>query len=243
MKTKNADRPAIKPVDAGALVLLSGGQDSATCLAWALGRYRVVETLGFDYGQRHRVELDARERVRAWWADRPEGGALGADHRLPVPAFGEIGDTAMTAEVEIEMAANGLPTTFVPGRNLAFLVFAGALALRRGLSVVVGGMCQTDAAGYPDCRWETIKAQADALSLGIDPSLSVATPLMFRSKAETWALAQELGGDDLVSMIVEDTHTCYRGDREHRHPWGYGCGDCPACHERARGWATWQESR
>jgi 7-cyano-7-deazaguanine synthase len=222
-----------------ALVLLSGGQDSATCLAWALDRYRRVETVGFDYGQRHAVELEARERVREWFADQP---ALGSDHRLDVPTFGQIGATAMTADIAIEWEAGGLPNTFVPGRNLAFLVFAGALAHRRGIANLVGGMCGTDAAGYPDCRPDAIEAQANALVLGLAPGLRVEVPLIRKSKSETWALAAELGGPDLVAMMIERTHTCYKGDRGRRHDWGYGCGECPACRERARGFAEWTAS-
>lgn len=226
-----------------ALVLLSGGQDSATCLAWALDTYARVETVGFDYGQRHRVELEARERVREWFLARDHEGRLGPDHQLSVPAFGEIGDTAMTADLPIVPGERGLPTTFVPGRNIVFLALAGALAVKRRLGDVVGGMCQTDAAGYPDCRADTMEAMARTLVLGVDPELRIITPLMHRSKAKTWALAEELGGTPLVEMIAERTHTCYRGDRAHRHPWGYGCGDCPACHERRRGYEEWQAAR
>ncbi|RFB04908.1 7-cyano-7-deazaguanine synthase QueC [Parvularcula marina] len=226
-----------------ALVLLSGGQDSATCLGWALARYDRVETVGFDYGQRHRVELEARQKVRDWYAARDEGGKLGEDHTLTVPAFNEIGATAMTAELEIETGRRGLPTTFLPGRNVVFLALSGALAVRRGIGDLVGGMCQTDAAGYPDCRDDTIQTLAQALALGIDPDLKVETPLMFRSKAETWALANELGGDELTEMIRETSHTCYKGDRSQRHDWGYGCGTCPACVERARGYAEWQAAK
>lgn len=223
-----------------ALVLLSGGQDSATCLAWALDRFTLVETLGFDYGQRHHVEMMARDRIRDWFQKGPYAKRLGQDHRLSLPAFGEIGDTAMTADLPIETGAQGLPTTFVPGRNLVFLTLAGALAVRRSLRVVVGGMCQTDSAGYPDCRAETITAQAQAMAFGIHPHLNVQTPLMYLSKGGTWALAQELGGDELVGMIIEESHTCYKGDRSKRHDWGYGCGECPACIERHKGYAEWQ---
>lgn len=223
-----------------ALVLLSGGQDSATCLGWALSRYETVETVGFDYGQRHAVELEARQNVRDWFACRDEGRRLGPDHRLSLPAFGEIGETAMTAEIEIATGRHGLPTTFVPGRNLVFLSFAGALAVRRGISTLVGGMCQADAAGYPDCRADTLETFARAMALGIDPGLKLETPLMHRSKAGTWALAHQLGGDELAEMIRLTTHTCYKGDRSELHDWGYGCGECPACLERAKGYAEWR---
>lgn len=220
-----------------ALLLFSGGQDSATCLAWALDRYDHVETVGFDYGQRHRVELEARDHLRDHFGTVPKWeGRLGPDHKLTVPAFGEIGDTAMTAETPIEMAPDGLPTTFVPGRNLAFLVFAGALAVKRQLGVLVGGMCEADSAGYPDCRAATIEAMQSALKLGMAAPLKVETPLMHLTKAQTWGLAEQIGGADLVTAIVEMSHTCYRGDRSARHEWGYGCGTCFACEERARGW-------
>ena len=226
-----------------ALVLLSGGQDSATCLAWALHNYVRVETVGFDYGQRHRVELEAREAVRDWFEARDHEGRLGPDHHLTVPAFREIGETAMTADLPIETGARGLPTTFLPGRNIVFLALAGALAVKRGLGDIVGGMCETDAAGYPDCRADTMEAMAQALVLGVDPELRIATPLMHRSKAGTWALAEELGGNALVQMIIERSHTCYRGDRSRRHEWGYGCGECPACIERKRGFEGWRTAR
>lgn len=224
-----------------ALVLLSGGQDSATCLAWALARFTHVETVGFDYGQRHRVELAARDQIRALFGARPAWQEkLGPDHRLSVPAFGEIGETAMTADLPITSGPTGLPTTFVPGRNLAFLVFAGGLAIRRGLGVLVGGMCGTDSAGYPDCREAAIVAQAEAMRFGMAAPLMVETPLMRLTKGQTWALAQEVGGPDLVDMIVEYSHTCYTGDRSIRHDWGYGCGACPACAERRRGWEAYR---
>lgn len=225
-----------------ALVLFSGGQDSTACLAWALERYARVETVGFDYGQRHAVELAARDAVRAQiamhfprWADR-----LGDDHRVEIAALGRLADTALTREREIEMNAQGLPNTFVPGRNLLFLGFAAAIAYRRGCSVLVGGMCETDFSGYPDCRDNTLKAMQVALSLGLDVPMTVETPLMWLDKAQTWALAQALGGDALVALTVEHTHTCYLGDRTRRHDWGWGCGQCPACSLRARGWAAWR---
>lgn len=231
----------IKPTSA--LVLFSGGQDSTTCLASALKRFRHVETLGFDYGQRHKVELDSRQTVLAalrskfpQWSDR-----LGEDHLIDLGVLGEISDTALTRPVDIETGDDGLPSTFVPGRNLVFLTLAGALAWRRGISVIIGGMCETDYSGYPDCRRDTIDAQQKALALGMDRSFSVETPLMWLDKAETWQLAYDLGGPGLVELIVEDTHTCYLGERGIRHDWGYGCGKCPACELRAAGYRKWRE--
>lgn len=231
--------------EGGALVLFSGGQDSTTCLAWALDRFTRVETVGFDYGQRHAVELAQRPRLReklarakAVWGDR-----LGPDHTLDLTSFGAIADTAMTRDVAIAMDANGLPNTFVPGRNLVFLTYAAALAARRGLTAIVGGMCETDFSGYPDCRDDTIKAMQVALNLGMAQRFSIETPLMWLSKADTWALAQALGGPTLVELVVEDTHTCYLGERGARHDWGYGCGTCPACALRARGFADWRARR
>ena len=225
-----------------ALVLFSGGQDSATCLAWALMRYGRVETVGFDYGQRHAVEMQARLDVREGLADVLSGLAdrLGPDHVIDLTGYGRIADSALTADRAIEMDARGLPTTFVPGRNLVFLTVAAALADRRGLEVMVGGMCETDYSGYPDCRRDTIDAMAHALSLGLDKRVVIETPLMALTKADTWAMAQDLGGPPLVELIVEASHTCYRGDRDHRHPWGYGCGDCPACELRAAGYEEWR---
>ncbi|MFC4169203.1 7-cyano-7-deazaguanine synthase QueC [Teichococcus aestuarii] len=229
-------------MDEGALVLFSGGQDSATCLAWALDRFPRVETLGFDYGQRHRVELECRaafrEALPAAWQAR-----LGPDHTLALDALGAVSDTALTRETEIAMQADGLPNTFVPGRNLVFLTFAAALAYRRGLRHIVGGMCETDFSGYPDCRDDTIKAMQVALNLGMQRRFVLHTPLMWLSKAETWELAEKLGGQQLVEDIVERTHTCYRGERGARHPWGHGCAACPACELRARGWAEYQSRR
>ncbi|MFC7609947.1 7-cyano-7-deazaguanine synthase QueC [Teichococcus aestuarii] len=229
-------------MDEGALVLFSGGQDSATCTAWALDRFPRVETLGFDYGQRHRVELECRaafrEALPAAWQAR-----LGPDHTLALDALGAVSDTALTRETEIAMQADGLPNTFVPGRNLVFLTFAAALAYRRGLRHIVGGMCETDFSGYPDCRDDTIKAMQVALNLGMQRRFVLHTPLMWLSKAETWELAEKLGGQQLVEDIVERTHTCYRGERGARHPWGHGCAACPACELRARGWAEYQSRR
>lgn len=226
---------------ATALVLFSGGQDSTVCLAWALERFSRVETLGFDYGQRHRIELDCRQTVRSelgrqfpQWRER-----LGEDHLLDLRLLSQLSDTALTSERAIEMQANGLPNTFVPGRNLLFLNFAAALAYRRGASVLVGGMCETDYSGYPDCRDNTLKAMQVALSLGLDTRMTVETPLMFLDKADTWALSHALGGDALNALIAEHTHTCYLGERGQRHPWGYGCGHCPACALRAAGHAAW----
>ena len=224
-----------------AVVLFSGGQDSTACLAWALDRFAQVETIGFDYGQRHRIELDCRPTVRRElaaafprWAAR-----LGDDHLLDLQLLGQLSDTALTSERAISFAANGLPNTFVPGRNLLFLTFAAALAYRRGASVLVGGMCETDYSGYPDCRDNTLKAMQVALSLGLDTPMVVETPLMWLSKAQTWALTQALGGDALNELIVEHTHTCYLGERGTRHAWGHGCGQCPACQLRRSGHEAW----
>jgi 7-cyano-7-deazaguanine synthase len=230
-----------KPANS-ALVLFSGGQDSATCLAWALARHERVETVGFDYGQRHAVEMRARLNVREEMARvLPDlADRLGPDHVVDLTGYGRIADSALTSERAIEMDARGLPTTFVPGRNLVFLTVAAALADRRGLDVLVGGMCETDYSGYPDCRRDTIDAVARALSLGLDRPVVIETPLMALTKADTWALAHDLGGPALVELIVETSHTCYRGDRDHRHPWGYGCGDCPACELRAAGYEEWR---
>ena len=226
----------------GALVLFSGGQDSATCLAWALDRFARVETLGFDYGQRHRIELDCRERLRAGLAalDPDRAARLGPDHTLPLGVLGDISETALTRDGAIAFAANGLPNTFVPGRNLVFLTFAAALAYRRGLRHLVGGMCETDYSGYPDCRDDTIKALQVALNLGMERRFVLHTPLMWLDKAQTWRLAQDLGGAALVDLIVEESHTCYLGERGQRHAWGHGCGTCPACALRAQGYARFR---
>ncbi|WP_029417891.1 7-cyano-7-deazaguanine synthase QueC [Brevundimonas bacteroides] len=229
------------PAQTSALVLFSGGQDSATCLAWALERYARVETVGFDYGQRHAVEMAARLRVRDGMAAALPDFAdrLGPDHVVDLTGFGAIGETALTTDRAIEIDARGLPTTFVPGRNLVFLSVAAALADRRGLDLLVGGMCETDFSGYPDCRRDTIEAMSRALTLGLDKPVPIETPLMALTKAQTWALADRIGGADLVELIVEESHTCYRGDRAHHHAWGYGCGECPACELRAAGWIEW----
>jgi 7-cyano-7-deazaguanine synthase len=226
------------PLHTTALVLFSGGQDSTTCLADALSRYQRVETLGFDYGQRHRVELDVRGTILSKMRERFPDWAprLGEDHVLTLAALAQLGGSSLTEEVAFAMQADGLPNTFVPGRNLLFLTLAGALAYRRGLQVIVTGVCETDFSGYPDCRDDTMKAMQLALSLGLERRLVIETPLMWIDKAETWAMAHRLGGEPLVELIVEDTHTCYLGDRAHRHAWGYGCGTCPACDLRKRGW-------
>jgi 7-cyano-7-deazaguanine synthase len=225
----------------GALVLFSGGQDSTVCLAWALARCDRVETVGFDYGQRHAVELEARRAVRARLADeRPDWASrLGDDHVLDLRSFGAVAESALTADRAIEMTAKGLPSTFVPGRNLAFLVYAAALADRRGLTALVGGMCETDFSGYPDCRRETLEAMLQALNLGMAQAFTLETPLMWLTKAQTWALAKALGGEPLVRLIVEESHTCYQGVRDVLRPWGHGCGACPACELRARGFEAW----
>jgi 7-cyano-7-deazaguanine synthase len=226
-------------VNSRALVLFSGGQDSTTCLAWALEHYQHVETLAFAYGQRHAVELDCRLKVldefRAQFGRWR--GKLGDDHLLDLSLLGQISDTALTQDKAIEFEKDGLPNTFVPGRNLLFLTFAATLAYRRGLEVLVGGMCETDFSGYPDCRDNTLKALQVALSLGLASPMVIETPLMWIDKAATWRLAESLGGKALVDLIVEQTHTCYLGDRSVRHAWGYGCGHCPACELRAHGFA------
>ena len=225
-----------------ALVLFSGGQDSTACLAWALRRFERVETVGFDYGQRHAVELEARLAVRRGMAAVFPGlaGRLGADHLLDIRSFGAVAESALTADRKIEMTARGLPSTFVPGRNLAFFIYAAALADRRGIEVLIGGMGEADYSGYPDCRRNTIDAMQETLRLGMERPFEILTPLMHLSKARVWALAEELGGEALVALTVRESHTCYRGERGDLHPWGYGCGECPACDLRAKGWAEWR---
>ena len=221
-----------------ALVLFSGGQDSTTCLAWALDRFGEVETIGFDYRQRHSVELSCRPVIRdaitklsdAW------AGRLGSDHLVDLGVIGAISETALTREVEIKVLANKLPNTFVPGRNLLFLTVAACVAYRRGLKHIVGGMCETDYSGYPDCRDDTIKSLQVALNLGMDERFILHTPLMWIDKADTWQMARAIGGEKLIELIVEHTHTCYLGERARRHRWGYGCGECPACALRASGY-------
>jgi 7-cyano-7-deazaguanine synthase len=231
--------------DSAALVLFSGGQDSTVCLAYALDRYPRVETVGFDYGQRHGVEMQCRQAVRSEighafpaWAAR-----LGPDHVLDIASFGATADTALTSKAEIEMLASGLPSTFVPGRNLVFFTYAAMLGYRRGLHALVGGMCETDYSGYPDCRDATLRAMEQAIRLGTEIPFTIETPLMWLSKADTWELAGKLGGEALVELMIEETHTCYRGERGKRHAWGYGCATCPACELRAKGFAQWQATR
>ena len=228
--------------NASALVLFSGGQDSATCLAWALERYERVETIGFQYGQRHVVELECRghflnglKKEFPQWAQK-----LGEDHMLDLSLLGQISDTALTADKAIEMQQSGLPNTFVPGRNLLFLTFAATIAYRRQLKHIVGGMCETDYSGYPDCRDDTLKALQVALSLGLDTRVVLETPLMWINKAQTWQMAEQLGGPALVQLIEEESHTCYMGDRTRRHAWGYGCNTCPACELRRTGYEKYK---
>jgi 7-cyano-7-deazaguanine synthase len=221
-----------------ALVLLSGGQDSTTCLAWALSRFAEIETIGFDYGQRHRIELECRavviDRLRR---EFPEWDVkLGADHLIDLGVLGRVSNTALTRESAIAFGEEGLPNTFVPGRNLMFFTFAAAIGYRRGARHLIGGMCETDYSGYPDCRDDTLKALQATLSLGMDHRFVIHTPLMWRDKRATWVLARDLGGDALVALIRDETHSCYLGDRAHRHDWGYGCGQCPACVLRQAGW-------
>jgi 7-cyano-7-deazaguanine synthase len=222
-------------------VLFSGGQDSTVCLAWALDRFQHVETIGFDYGQRHAVELaqrgiirDALSRLSNW------GSRLGPDTMVALPELGRLSETALTRERAIAFQDGGLPNTFVPGRNLLFLTYAAAVGYRRGIHTLVGGMCETDYSGYPDCRQATITAMGEALSLGLDDPVTIETPLMHVDKAGTWAIAERLGGTALVDAVIEHSHTCYLGERSRRHPWGYGCGSCPACDLRAKGYARWR---
>ena len=224
-----------------ALVLFSGGQDSTVCLAHALERYAHVETIGFDYGQRHLVELESRLHVRSQLREKfPRWGErLGDDHILDLSLLSELSDTALTSQREIEMNAGGLPNTFVPVRNLLFFTVAAGVADRRGLSVLVGGMCETDYSGYPDCRDNTLKSLQVAISLGLDKSMTIETPLMWLDKAATWAMTEELGGEPLIELVIEHTHSCYLGDREHRHAWGWGCGLCPSCDLRRKGYDAW----
>lgn len=222
-----------------ALVLFSGGQDSTTCLAWALEHFERVETVGFEYGQRHRIELDCRPPIFDLMRELNPAwrGKLGEDHVLDLSVLGEISQTALTKDIEIEISDKGLPNTFVPGRNLVFLNFAAAIAYRRGIQHLVTGVCETDYSGYPDCRDDTIKAMQLALNLGMETRFVLHTPLMWIDKAETWAFAQKLGGEALISLLIEQTHTCYNGNREATHEWGYGCGECPACELRATGYS------
>ncbi|MEQ1888578.1 MAG: 7-cyano-7-deazaguanine synthase QueC [Alphaproteobacteria bacterium] len=237
-QTPKSNPPADK-----ALVLFSGGQDSTVCLAWALQKFATVETIGFDYGQRHRVELDCRPRILARLrTDYAWAGGLGEDHLIDLKVLGEISATSLTQDMAIEMADNGLPNTFVPGRNLLFFTLAAAAAYRRGIATLIGGMCETDYSGYPDCRNDTIQTLANAISLGMDRKFEVLTPLMWRDKAATWRLGEELGGPQFTELVREFSHSCYMGARERRFDWGYGCGECPACQLRARGHAEWQNA-
>ncbi len=229
-------------LEKSALVLFSGGQDSTICLTHALTHYQMVETIGFDYGQRHAIELDCRGEVRAGilskfpkWHDK-----LGADHLLSLPALAQIGGTALIGAGEIKMQANNLPTSFVPGRNLLFLTYAAALAYRRGLDVLIGGMCETDYSGYPDCRAKTLTALKQALQLGMETGIEIETPLMQMDKAQSWALAHDLGGAALIDLIIEHSHSCYHGVRDQLHDWGYGCDNCPACELRKQGYEVWR---
>lgn len=217
----------------GAVVLFSGGQDSTVCLAWAMKQFKHVETVGFDYGQSHVVEMDCRTNVLA--AMNPDG----EDHVLKLPILNEISETALTHDMAITMQENGLPNTFVPGRNILFLTTAAMLAYRKGIPNLVTGVCETDYSGYPDCRDSFIKSMSASLSAGMDTAIDIHTPLMFIDKAQTWQLAYDLGGQDLIDLVIEETHTCYRGDRSQRHAWGYGCSDCPACYLRQRGYEIW----
>lgn len=230
------------------MVLFSGGQDSTVCLGWALENFERVETVGFDYGQRHRVELDCRTQVLkdisklAGKKESKWSSKLGEDRVLDLSVLGEISETALTRTSEIAFSDSGLPTTFVPGRNILFLTVASALGYRRGIFDLVGGMCETDYSGYPDCRAETLESMAQTLRLGLDAEFVIHTPLMHMTKGETWTLAHDLGGDALVDLILEETHSCYLGDRSVRHEWGYGCGTCPACALRAKGYAAYRSA-
>jgi 7-cyano-7-deazaguanine synthase len=228
-----------------ALVLFSGGQDSATCLAWALDRFDHVETIGFAYGQRHAIELACREPLIDGFKslDRAWAAKLGEHHTLEIPTLAAVSDTALTRDVEIAMGEGGLPNTFVPGRNLIFLIFAAALAYRRGIKHIVTGVCETDYSGYPDCRDDTIKALQVAINLGMERRFVLHTPLMWRDKAGTWTLAHDLGGETLVDLIRERSHSCYLGVRTTSHGWGFGCGECPACRLRAEGWSRYATAK
>jgi 7-cyano-7-deazaguanine synthase len=227
-----------------ALVLFSGGQDSTTCLAWALSSFARVETIGFRYGQRHAVELECRPKILSELRRRfPAWSAsLGEDRVLDLDVIRLLGATALTEDIQIRMTESGLPNTFVPGRNLLFFTVAAALACRRGVRTLVGGMCETDFSGYPDCRDDTLKALQVTLSLGMDTRFTIETPLMWIDKAQTFALAEELGGKPLLEIIAEHTHTCYLGNRE-PHDWGPGCGECPACKLRKDGWSRYRSSK
>lgn len=228
-----------------ALVLFSGGQDSTVCLAWALDTFDNVYTIGFDYGQRHAVELDCRTKilekigsVKPQWQAR-----LGNDNVIDMSFISSLGQTAMTSDMQIKIAESGLPNTFVPGRNVFFLTAAACCAYRLGVGHLVGGMCETDYSGYPDCRHDTLQSLAQSLTLSMDSEISIHTPLMWKDKADTWQMATDLAGDALIDLIIHDSHTCYTGDRSSLHKWGYGCGDCPACALRQRGFEKWSETR
>jgi 7-cyano-7-deazaguanine synthase len=231
------------PADRSALVLFSGGQDSSVCLAWALSHYDRVETIGFDYGQRHAIEMTARQVVLARFREvfPLARTRLGEDHVCDLKGFGAVAESALTRDTAIVMTERGLPSSFVPGRNLVFFVYAAAVADRRGIDNLVGGMCETDFSGYPDCRNDTLQSMQDTLRLGVERPFMIETPLMYLNKAQTWALSQTLGGETLVNLILEETHTCYRGERGERHAWGYGCGDCPACQLRKTGFEHFLE--
>ncbi|MFT3997890.1 MAG: 7-cyano-7-deazaguanine synthase QueC [Asticcacaulis sp.] len=233
------------PAERSALVLFSGGQDSTACLAWALTHFDRVETIGFDYGQRHAIELVTRTKVLERIPDvfEPAQSRLGEDHMVDLKGFGRVAESSLTREQEIRMGERGLPNSFVPGRNLAFFVYAAAVADRRGIDHLVGGMCETDFSGYPDCRKDTLESMEKTLNLGIERPYVIDAPLMFLTKAQTWALTDELGGEALVDLVLEDTHTCYLGERGARHAWGYGCGTCPACELRARGFEQWRSGQ
>jgi 7-cyano-7-deazaguanine synthase len=233
----------MKSISSKALVLFSGGQDSAVCLLWALKNFDYVETVGFDYDQRHKVEMTTRQDfLKQLRSSFPNfSPKLGSDHVLDARVLTQLGETAMTHDMAIQMQENGLPNTFVPGRNLLFFTLSGSLAYRRGLRHIVGGMCETDYSGYPDCRDDTLKSQQVTLSLGLDQRIVIHTPLMWKTKAETFSMAHDLGGEALVEMIIQHTHTCYLGDRTKLHAWGYGCGECPACQLRAKGWSEYND--
>lgn len=241
--TVTLSQPDHVPADRSALVLFSGGQDSTTCLAWALAHFDRVETVGFDYGQRHNVEMQVRLKVleRLREVHEPARLRLGEDHVVDLKGFGAVAESSLTRDQEMKMSERGLPNSFVPGRNLVFFVYAAAVADRRAIDHLVGGMCETDFSGYPDCRKDTLEAMENVLRLGIERPYVIDTPLMYLTKAETWEMTHELGGAALVELMLEETHTCYMGVRDKRHDWGYGCGTCPACELRAKGFAQWRD--
>ncbi|MEM9965304.1 MAG: 7-cyano-7-deazaguanine synthase QueC [Asticcacaulis sp.] len=241
--TNSLSQPDHVPADRSALVLFSGGQDSTTCLAWALAHFDRVETVGFDYGQRHNVEMQVRLKVleRLREVHEPARLRLGDDHVVDLKGFGAVAESSLTRDQEMKMSERGLPNSFVPGRNLVFFVYAAAVADRRAIDHLVGGMCETDFSGYPDCRKDTLEAMENVLRLGIERPYVIDTPLMYLTKAETWEMTHELGGEALVDLMLEETHTCYMGVRDKRHDWGYGCGTCPACELRAKGFTQWRD--